>query len=229
MCFSTTASFTAGFTLIPIGFFGLFLAGKKDENYYYLAAIPIFFGLQQCVEGLIWWLLNGEQTTTAQSLAYIYLFFAYSFWPLYLASAVYRIEPILFRKQIIRIFMIVGGMGGIITYFILILFAQVFTVQITNQCINYDVHPSSFFNVPLVFPYAFILITPYMLSSLKKMRIISMVSWAALAVTYVQYAYAYVSVWCFFQAVLSVYIIYVVYMLPVMANVDPTARREACV
>ena len=66
MCFSATASFSAGAVLLGIGALTVKSSHRRREMP--LAAIPLLFAIQQLTEGVIWLtfrheapLLNGEQ------------------------------------------------------------------------------------------------------------------------------------------------------------------------
>ena len=52
MCFSATASFTAGTLVLGIGAVTMKSVRKPGELPY--AAIPMLFALQQLIEGVIW-------------------------------------------------------------------------------------------------------------------------------------------------------------------------------
>ena len=55
MCFSASASFTAAAFLIPTGGYCVYSAIElKRFHYLALALIPIFFGVQQAIEGGVW-------------------------------------------------------------------------------------------------------------------------------------------------------------------------------
>ena len=60
MCFSATASFTAGALLIALGSVTVSLAAAPRERPF--AAIPLLFGLQQLIEGGIWLSLQNGLT-----------------------------------------------------------------------------------------------------------------------------------------------------------------------
>ena len=52
MCFSATASFTAGTALIAVG--GVSLRRSRGKAELPLALVPLLFGVQQLSEGLLW-------------------------------------------------------------------------------------------------------------------------------------------------------------------------------
>ena len=52
MCFSATASYTAGVLLVGMG--GVVLSRVREKREIAYAAIPLLFGIQQLSEGLVW-------------------------------------------------------------------------------------------------------------------------------------------------------------------------------
>lgn len=54
MCFSAEASFAAAALLVPAGAIGIRRAYQSDRRYLAFAALPVYFGLQQLFEGLVW-------------------------------------------------------------------------------------------------------------------------------------------------------------------------------
>src|SRR5581483_10832077 len=54
MCFSAEASFTAAAILLPAGAIGMQRAYRTERRYLPFAALPLFFGLQQLFEDLVW-------------------------------------------------------------------------------------------------------------------------------------------------------------------------------
>ena len=58
MCFSATASFSAGALLLGIGVLTLRLASRPRE--WPIAAIPLLFAVQQLSEGVIWLTFSRE-------------------------------------------------------------------------------------------------------------------------------------------------------------------------
>ena len=73
MCFSANASFTLGAVLISTGIFSTIRANKANKNYIFLALIPIFFGIQQVIEGIVWWQLYENKSPSSSFWIYFYL------------------------------------------------------------------------------------------------------------------------------------------------------------
>lgn len=107
MCFSATASFSTAALLLPTGLEAIRRcrhSGRSDLLP--LALLPLGFGLQQGLEGLVWRTLGTTATGPAAPgpwltpLALAYLFFAYGLWPAWipwcaLRAATGRVGPAL--------------------------------------------------------------------------------------------------------------------------------------
>lgn len=75
MCFSATASFTAGGALLLIGAITTTRVTKSVEMPF--AMIPVLFGLQQIIEGVLWLTLPDEAPLTNMILTYAYSVFSH--------------------------------------------------------------------------------------------------------------------------------------------------------
>ena len=220
MCFSATASFTMGALLVSIGTFSVIRAYKSNKDYLFFSLIPIFFGIQQCVEGIIWCQLQAGNFYSSHVYAMVYLFFAFYFWPTYVPLCAYHIEKNVVRKKIIRIFMIVGILLGIIIY-TPVLFGIIPTkVTMVSHSIHYEVYPWG----PLIWiytiGYAITLIMSLLFSSGRRINIFGIMLLISGFVAYWWYIYAFTSIWCFFAAILSTYITYIIYKLPMDSHLS---------
>ena len=81
MCFSATASFVAGARLSVVGVATIRTAERPSELPF--ASIPLLFGIQQLVEGIIWLTFREEAPALKQSMTYVYSFFSHVLWPIY--------------------------------------------------------------------------------------------------------------------------------------------------
>ena len=82
MCFSAPASFSAA-ALLAIA--SVYSIRKASKSFLPLALIPLFFAIQQLLEGIIWVYINDPSLTSfVKLLSYSYLFFAYFFWPFWI-------------------------------------------------------------------------------------------------------------------------------------------------
>ena len=202
MCFSAPASFvTAGITS-AIGVVAL--SQVKYPREIPLAATPLFFALQQSIEGLLWLNLpaapNGYLVT---ALTFLYLFFAEAFWPLYAPIAVWLIEPGEHRRQLMLVCLGVGaGVGAYLLWWILD-HSHLATI------LDYHIVYGPGYRQPAAVGFGYLVATglPLMLSSQRTVVALGAIVLTGLVVAYAFYWEAFISVWCFFAAVASVAIL----------------------
>mgnify|MGYP000496965972 CR=1 FL=1 len=219
MCFSATASFTLGAVLLATGAFSTVIAAKSNTNYLFLALIPIFFGIQQNIEGIIWWQLYQNNFSTFTSFwIYLYLFFAFYFWPAYIPLCAYYLEKNPFRKKILIGFIIAGTILGSVIYGPLLLGIISAQATIAGQCIHYVVYQSTTLIWWYTISYILIVTISLLLSSAPKIKLLGMVTFIAALAAYWWYFHAFTSIWCFFSAALSIYVASIIYQLPVIAK-----------
>lgn len=89
MCFSATASFASMAVLTPCGVAACQLMLADHRELLPLAAMPLFFGLQQGLEGLVWTQQNVFIGTRAAAL--LYLSFALFFWLIWPSLVPYQL------------------------------------------------------------------------------------------------------------------------------------------
>jgi len=198
MCFSADVSFTAGVILTVAG---IVLVGKfYKKKELFLALIPLFFGIQQFVEGVLWISLRNNSYPQTYSLIaqYIFLFFAEMFWPIWVPFAFRAAEKVLWRRNVILGLMIIGFCFSYYIGYHFIVSASV-RVKIVEHSLNYGVSPS-----PYRILYAVITLTPFFLSSIPKMWILAIANTLAFIVASIFYSYAFVSIWCAFAAILAI-------------------------
>lgn len=201
MCFSPEVSFIASGGLTVVGVATAGVAPKQKKIF---AIIPFAFAIQQAVEGVQWlWLRAG---TVCVSAAYGFLFFAFFIWPVMIPIAVYMIDKE--RRCIVRWFIAVGIPLSLYSFF-LMLTHGVDVIEI-HKSIQYSIYnPLTFFEAAMV--YAVIAIGPLCISTIPAFRWFGVAAIISAAVTYYFFTSTFISVWCFFAAVLSVSILFYVY------------------
>ena len=75
MCFSALGSFSASVLLIPTGIYCLTEAMISDKAYVPISTWPLFFGLQQAVEGVLWLGIDSNELTLIHTVSLCFLFF----------------------------------------------------------------------------------------------------------------------------------------------------------
>ncbi len=87
MCFSAEASFAAALFLAPCGVVTVGRALAYDKRLLGFACFPLFFGIQQVTEGIVWLGVATPSVGPVTSTALIFLFFAYWFWPVWVPAS----------------------------------------------------------------------------------------------------------------------------------------------
>ncbi len=197
MCFSATASFTAGTVLLGIGALTLKSASRPRELPF--AAIPLLFAIQQLSEGVIWLTFRYEAPFLSAVMTHVYSFFSHVLWPLYVPVAVLLIEPLRSRRRALRAFA-AGGIGlGVYLLYMLVAFPTI--SRITGQHIEY-VSPH-FFAVAVMTLYLLSTTVSPIISSHPMVKVFGVLALLAFGLAYYFYAAWFISVWCFFAALLS--------------------------
>ena len=194
MCFSTTASFITGGGLSVMGAASLKQARKRDK---FIAAIPLLFGIQQILEGFQWMALNAEQV--AKIPLYGFLFFSSVVWPTYIPLTVFLLDKK--RQRITRWFLSMGG--GLSLFNLWTLLTKPTTAQITNHSIQYICGITTLYDGWFSGVYLLVTCGSFLISSNPMFRLLGIVSLLSVLISYFFFSVTFVSVWCFFAAVLS--------------------------
>ena len=200
MCFSVTASFATGVALTGIGV--ATLGQTKTKREIPLALIPLLFGVQQLIEGFVW-LSFARGTQTLNTIATCsYTFFSHIFWPMFIPFAVALAEEDPGRKKILRGFQVIGMAIGLYTLYAF--FQSPVTSSIINHSIVYEV--DLFHKAILTGFYVTITCGSFFVASDRLLNVLGALFLAGFLIAYYFYTLAFVSVWCFFAAVLSIVI-----------------------
>lgn len=198
MCFSATASFTAGTVLVAMGALAIRWSRRPAELPY--AAIPVLFGVQQLIEGALWLALLNEQPHLSTMLTHFYSIFSHIFWPIFVPIAVLLLETVPWRRKVIRAIAAGGAFAGI--YFAYFFMTDPTVSMIEGGHISY-VSPH-FFIRPILTLYVLGTCASSLLSSRGEVRWFGVATSVSLVSAYLLYAYWFISVWCFFAAAISV-------------------------
>jgi hypothetical protein len=206
MCFSATASFTTSALLLPVGIFTLSRGPAAQRHYLALAAFPLLFGIQQLWEGLLWLGLTGHASIDVHSAALGFLFFVYLVWPPLVPLAAALIEPQPGRKRLFGAMAILGLLLGASLLVPLGTHPGWLDVTVAGNSIHYGILTLYDGRVDILVPrllYAALILLPMLLASLPGLRRFGMLLLASLLVSALFYQFAFISVWCFFAALLS--------------------------
>ncbi len=200
MCFSSEASFAGGVIISTIGVAVVTKIHKPSQLLF--ACIPIFFGIQQFTEGILWITIPNPQLITLQRVAtYIFLIMADVLWPLWIPLSVLFMEEKAKRKKILWYLLIIG-MAVSIYYSFCLIFLHV-TPQIMGYHIRYTSDFSKVIAIPVFILYLIASITPLFISSIKRTHVLGIFMFLSCVVTAIFFTQFLTSVWCFFAALIS--------------------------
>lgn len=198
MCFSASASLGAGALLLGVGAWTVRAARRRNELPY--AAIPLLFAAQQLSEGVVWWTFSHDAPGLQAVMTQLYSFFSHVLWPVYVPLAALLLEPPGWRRRALLLVAAIGlAVGGYLLYS---MFANPITVRATGGHIEY-VSPH-FFVALTMGGYLLASTLSLLLSSAGAIRLFGALTLLAAVLAYGIYAIWFISVWCFFAAVLSV-------------------------
>jgi len=191
MCFSAEASFAVSAALVPCGVYCVRAAMRKNQSYLALALVPLFFSFQQLCEGLVW--LGYTEAGAA------FLFFAIAFWPIWIPWSLFRIT----RRPETLFFV---GMGLCwLTLYLLVAFQPV-EVTVVNHSLHYDLGVADDPFMRLL--YLVNVVAPLFFSQDRFLWVLGGVAIVTALITHIFLSYAFVSLWCFFAAVISLALCY---------------------
>lgn len=196
MCFSATASFTAGTALTILGGATLRLTRRKAEIPF--AAIPLLFGIQQFVEGLLWLSFRFDAPQLNAATTYLFSIFSHVLWPIFVPFSIGLLEAVPWRRKAILGFQ---GIGLIVGSYLLYMLAKFPVTAVALENIVY-VSPH-FYKIPMMTLYLLATCVSCFFSSSATIRLFGALALVLFLVAYAFFAVALFSVWCFFAAALS--------------------------
>jgi len=182
--------------LIAVGAVTIIRAGERRELAF--AAIPLLFGIQQLIEGILWLSFHYDAPQLRTLFTYLFTMFSHVLWPIYLPFAVGLLETEPWRLRGMWIFRFIGLSVSI--HLLLLIALQPLTA-VADQHIIY-ISPR-LYEWPMMLLYIVATCLVSIFSSFKLIRIFGLLALLLFGVAYLFYTEAFFSVWCFFAAILS--------------------------
>jgi hypothetical protein len=206
MCFSAEASFAGGIILSAIGTATLGKVKKPRQKLF--AGIPILFAAQQFAEGVLWITLKSGGNEQLQNITtYIFLITALIIWPIMIPLSVWFMEESKRRKKFLAGLIITGGILSL--FYTSCLISYDVRPQIQSFHIQYiDKFPVIPVRIALIF-YLVSTIAPLYISSVKRMWLFGLLITVSYTISSIFFAQYLTSVWCFFAALISIVIYWV--------------------
>ena len=199
MCFSASASFVAGFGLSLVGVMTLKKTKQKIEVPF--AMIPLLFGIQQLIEGILWLSFRFDSRSLTTITTYLFSLFSHSIWPIFVPLSVWLLEVVPWRKKVIAGFQVIGITIGLYLLFLIMEFPV--TAKVDENIIYISPH---FYKLPAIVLYVSATCIVSLFSSHKIINVFGALALFLFAIASWFYTVALFSVWCFFSAILSLII-----------------------
>lgn len=214
MCFSETVSFYSGVGLIAGGLYAGYKSTKINMRYFPIAMLPIMAGIQQLLEAHVWMGFNNNNPAMIWWSTMGFVFFLWLIWPMWIPFGVYFLEPKeSWRKRPLLIFSITGFIYGLSLYIPYIFYPGWIDVVVNKHSIAYNNVLLFDFIMPRVMSYGLYLvlvIAPLLMSSYKHIQRVGYILFVFAGIVYFFLSYAYVSIFCFFAAIMTVHLIYII-------------------
>ena len=222
MCFSATVSYSTAAVLVTTGTYAFHHARRLPLPYWLLALVPVFFGMQQGFEGRVWQEIDAARASAAVPFALGFHFFSHFLWLWWFPLCSALLEQGKVRRRVFLGLGIFGALAGGLVYFTILLHPDWMSVAVRQHSIIYTVTSSYRSPISLPFPesalYALVVLVPLLFSSHRHIRIFGVLVAVSMVLASLAYGYAFVSVWCFFAAAISLYLVYMIRSLHWPAN-----------
>ena len=200
MCFSAEASLAGGVIISAIGVVTVTKVHKPSQILF--ASIPLFFGLQQFTEGILWLTIpnpgHGDLLTFS---TFLFLIMADVLWPVLIPLSVLMMEADEKKKKIIRLLLLAGLSVSAYYGYCLI------THHVRPEIVGFHIQYNSDFPDAMAYisfaVYLIATIPPLFVSSIKKTHFMGWLMLFSCTVTAIFFTQFLTSVWCFFAALIS--------------------------
>ena len=200
MCFSPEASFAGGVIISAIGVVTLKKIHRPSQILF--ACIPVFFGFQQFAEGFVWLTLPmPEYILFLKIFVYIFLITAQVIWPVLIPLSVLLMEKSNKKKEILKTFLLAGIALSMYYGFCLLNFHVSPRIE-GFHIVYYNDFPKSLGMIATLV-YLIVTIPPLFISSVKRTHLLGILMTLSCIVTVIFFKQYLTSVWCFFAALIS--------------------------
>jgi hypothetical protein len=175
------------------------------------AGIPLIFSVQQLAEGMLWLSFKNTSLEAVQPFfTYTFLVFAMMLWPVWIPLTIRLMEKDARRKKIMNILLAIGVLVSIGVGCVLLLY-KVHVIS-SHHHIHYRVDfPTG--TRSLIVPFSLLyfiaaIVTPF-ISGIKRMKWLAVGFLASYLFAIIFYSGFVVSVWCYFAAILSIVVLWI--------------------
>ncbi|MBL4862665.1 MAG: hypothetical protein JKY09_06585 [Crocinitomicaceae bacterium] len=171
--------------------------------------ITIFFGIQQFLEGFVWLGVTYEQFPGLLNVSsYGYILFAWIIWPTYIPFTMLKLEHNPVRKKILIVMIFIGVMVASMLVYVLI--SDGVNAKVQDCRILY--YSGTLYAQLKLFGIFYIIcvILPHLISSVGKMWVLGIINVFSYVLVKMYFNDNVISVWCFFAAISSAVILWII-------------------
>jgi hypothetical protein len=209
MCFSAEASFAASAVLTVSGVVAVKKVSSKE--WLLFACIPFIFATQQLAEGILWLSYTHavfEKFRHASVIAF--LVFAQVIWPVWVPLSMLSLEKLPSRRIVLKFILAAGAILS--AYVAVCLFIFPVDGYPSAHHIKYELgFPLSTSLIAAAF-YFTATVLSCIVSSAKRMTTLGFVILGSYILAKLFFSEHSISVWCFFAAIISITVIYVIHL-----------------
>jgi len=208
---------------MPAGLYCLKKANQVDKAYWAFAMLPFLFGLQQLIEGGVWVSIDAGEEEITHALALGFLFFSHVFWLGWIPYSAYLTESSQRLRQGFLLIAMFGLLFGAVMFVPMLFNAELLTVSVVKHSIDYKLRIISDGYVSQQFitiVYMMIILVPLLLSTDRFHRVFGVLVTISSFVTWIFFGWVFLSVWCFFAALVTLYIFFMI------TRIDPVAQAH---
>ena len=209
MCFSAEASFSLSVVLVSAGVYCVKTALSKNRLLLPVAIVPFLFAIQQFSEGWVWIGLRWDNVALVRNFALLFLFFAIVFWPFWIPFCAF-VNGKSKEKKLFGFLSVFGLLVGLGVYIPLCNNVDSPVADVINHSVHYNIARSTIFQfIPVLLweaVYIVIIASPLLFTNNIKLIYLGIAIVLSAAITYLIFWFAFASVWCFFAALLSLYV-----------------------
>lgn len=204
MCFSASASFAAAAVTSAAGVGAL--SGATKPAHRLLASIPILFAIHQFAEGVLWLALSRpEHAAWARPAMFTFLGVADIAWPLLVPLAVLALEDDSRRRRLLTALLVLGVVLAAARAYSL--WAYPVSAGILGHHIQYRLDTPWALRRTGDIMYVIVTVGSPLLASSKLIRLMGLMVLVSLIVSKLFFYDTFISVWCFFAAIVSALVV----------------------
>jgi hypothetical protein len=199
MCFSAIVSFSAAAGLSLLGIATISKTTSNRELL--LAAFPCLFALQQALEGFVWLGKSHSYFSSIDPIAtYGFLLFASLLWLVLSPLSIYCLEQDLNQKRLLLGLTIGGLLLGI--YLFRWIIHHGVNPQTFSGNLFYDLSFIPYYEM-IKYLYLIVIVLPFSIAHSSALKIFGGLVAVSFLLSQIFFQVTMVSVWCFFAAILS--------------------------